>query len=151
MKEQQVFRSISELQRFSESFAKQIEPGQLIGLEGPLGAGKTTFVRFLVEALTSSDSKKLDVRSPTFGLFNEYPTTPAILHADLYRFYGKSEGEILLELDHIGFRDYLATKTVLLIEWYDLVPSDPYCADFRLRFRYGKTESERELEVLSRP
>lgn len=52
-------------------------------LRGPLGSGKTTFTRALVEALPGSASA--EVASPSFTVCNHYPTIPPVLHCDLYR------------------------------------------------------------------
>ena len=52
-------------------------------LRGDLGSGKTTLVRFLVEALPDGD--RAEISSPSFTLCNVYPTTPSVLHCDLYR------------------------------------------------------------------
>ena len=72
-------------------------------LEGPLGAGKTTLVRGLLEALGLTEP----VRSPTFNLLHLYPTNPPVAHADLYRLAG-GHG--------IGLED-LADTHVVAIEW----------------------------------
>jgi len=87
--------------------APQIRRGDAIALQGPLGAGKTSFARALLRAL----GIKEDVPSPTFTLLQTYetPTFP-IHHFDLYRL--KSE----TELDEIGWDEALACG-VALIEW----------------------------------
>jgi len=63
--------------------AKPAEHVRAVLLHGPLGAGKTTFVRGFVEALPGSEAA--EVSSPSFTLCNSYPTRPAVLHCDLYR------------------------------------------------------------------
>lgn len=80
-------------------------------LEGPLGAGKTTLVRGLLEALGHEGP----VRSPTFNLLQAFDTDPPVLHADLYR-VSSAEGT--------GLEDYLDTH-VVLVEWPDRLPDDP--------------------------
>jgi tRNA threonylcarbamoyladenosine biosynthesis protein TsaE len=72
-------------------------------LIGELGAGKTTFVRGVLEALGHVGP----VRSPTFNLLQTFDTNPPVLHADLYRL-GSVAG--------VGIEDYLETH-VLLVEW----------------------------------
>ena len=59
------------------------EPLPVILLMGDLGAGKTTLIRFLVEALPGGENA--EVASPSFTLCNVYPTTPKVQHFDLYR------------------------------------------------------------------
>lgn len=91
--------------------AKRLRPGDLVRLEGPLGAGKTTLVRGLLEALGHLGA----VRSPTFNLLQAFSTEPPVLHADLYRVAG-AEGT--------GLEDYLDSH-VVLVEWPDRLPEDP--------------------------
>lgn len=82
----------------------------VIGLVGPLGAGKTTFVRGVVEARSGESSR---VRSPTFTLINEYPgTRPPLVHADLYRAEDPEAQET------IGLGEYF-NDVLLLVEWAD--------------------------------
>ncbi len=85
--------------------AEKLGPGDVVLLEGPLGAGKTTFVRGFLEALGHEGP----VRSPTFNLVQTFETTPPVMHADLYRVSG---------WQGIGLEEYLETH-VCLIEWPD--------------------------------
>lgn len=85
--------------------ARELRAGDVVFLHGNLGAGKTTLVRGLVEELGHS----APVRSPTFNLVQTFPTSPPVLHADLYRVSG---------YEGIGLEDYLDTH-VSLIEWPD--------------------------------
>ena len=90
--------------------------GLTIGLIGPLGAGKTVFVKGLAEGL-GIDSRV--VSSPTFVIAQQYaiPTGPeALHHVDLYRL------ESATELESIGFEDMLAAGQVLAVEWADRFP-----------------------------
>ena len=96
------------------SLVARLRAGDAVFLKGELGAGKTTLVRGLVEALGFSGP----VRSPTFNLLQTFDTDPPVMHADLYR-VGSHKG--------IGIEDYLETH-LCLIEWPDraigLVPED---------------------------
>ena len=92
------------------ALARRLAPGDLVRLEGPLGAGKTTLVRGLLEAL----GHKGPVRSPTFNLLQAFDTEPPVLHADLYR-VASAEGT--------GLEDYLDTHLVL-VEWPDRLGED---------------------------
>ena len=83
----------------------------VLSLEGPLGAGKTCFVKGLAEAL-NCDSK--GISSPTFSLIHEYTDGDVpFVHMDLYRL------ESAEELDALGFDDLLADSCLTAIEWGD--------------------------------
>ncbi len=119
-------------------FAKTLQPGDVVCLEGELGAGKTTFTQGLAVALGA----RRPVTSPTFCLVSEHPAHDILLvHMDLYRLHG--EDDVLA----IGWEDYLARGAVLVVEWYDragsLIPADAK----RVRLTRGPGgESERVLE-----
>ena len=88
--------------------------GEVIGLIGPLGAGKTVFVQGLAEGLGVTDA----INSPTFVIMNLYqqgrPQTASCLplcHIDLYRFDAP--------LETIGLDEYLHWNGVTAIEWAD--------------------------------
>lgn len=83
----------------------KFKPGDVVFLEGGLGAGKTTLVRGMLEGLGVTDP----VRSPTFNLIQVFDTKPPVMHADLYR---------LKSHQGIGIEDYLDTH-ICLIEWAD--------------------------------
>ncbi len=103
-------------------FAKMLHPGDIISLNGPLGAGKTTFVRGLVRSLGYLGR----VRSPTFTLINQYPTTPPIYHADLYRIFDPDE-ILALGLDEIREQN-----GILFVEWADRIPEVDEKATWRI-------------------
>ncbi len=94
--------------RLAEDLAMRLAAGDIIALEGDLGAGKTTLARALIRAI--ADDPALDVPSPTFTLVQTYPGRVPIAHLDLYRLGGPDE------LDEIGFDEAIETGAVL-IEW----------------------------------
>lgn len=101
--------------------------GTVVLLEGPLGAGKTTFARGVLEALGHVGA----VRSPTFNLLHEYPTDPPVLHADLYR---------LSAATGLGLEDYFDTH-LCLIEWPDRLAEPPPA--WRITIEFGDAETSR--------
>ncbi|WP_230980139.1 tRNA (adenosine(37)-N6)-threonylcarbamoyltransferase complex ATPase subunit type 1 TsaE [Oryzicola mucosus] len=93
-----------------EDLAMAIRPGDVLLLDGDLGAGKTTLARSLIRAL--ADNPRLEVPSPTFTLVQSYDTPVPLHHFDLYRL---SHGS---ELDELGFEEMLSDGAVL-VEWPD--------------------------------
>ncbi|HEX7670978.1 MAG TPA: tRNA (adenosine(37)-N6)-threonylcarbamoyltransferase complex ATPase subunit type 1 TsaE [Polyangiaceae bacterium] len=91
------------------SLARTLAPSDLVILRGPLGAGKTFLVRAVCRALGLDGS--LRVTSPTFSLVHEYPSTPPVLHADLYRL--RTAGEV----HALGLLEQRDEGKVLLVEW----------------------------------
>lgn len=94
--------------RFAQDIAAAVLPGDLIALDGDLGAGKTAFCRALIRSL--ADDKQLEVPSPTFSLLQPYALRIPVQHFDLYRLADPEE------LEEIGFFDELDTA-LTLIEW----------------------------------
>lgn len=100
-------KSLQGTELIAKTIAKTIVANDIIALHGGLGAGKTTFTRYLVKCLGSLDP----VSSPTFSLVNHYKSTPEIFHFDMYRI--KTE----YDLYSIGFFDYIDNNNILIIEW----------------------------------
>jgi tRNA threonylcarbamoyladenosine biosynthesis protein TsaE len=96
--------------------ANLVQGGEIIGLRGELGTGKTTFVRGFCAGIEVSH--KAWVRSPTFTLINEYQGRLPVYHIDLYRI-GRAE-----EIDALNLREYLYSDGVSLIEWIERLPAD---------------------------
>jgi tRNA threonylcarbamoyladenosine biosynthesis protein TsaE len=95
----------ADMRALGAELGKYWKAGDVVFLEGPLGAGKTTLVRGLLESLGVQDP----VRSPTYNLLQIFETDPPVLHADLYR---------VKSYQGIGIEDYLETH-LCLIEWPD--------------------------------
>lgn len=83
--------------------------GDLLILEGPLGAGKTHLVRAL--ALALGLPRGVRVTSPTFALVQEYPTLPPLAHADLYRL--RDSGGV----EDLGLEELRERGRLLAVEW----------------------------------
>ncbi len=99
-------------------FARGLRPGDVVALEGELGAGKTQFAKGIVKGLGGVPRA---VSSPTFVLLNIYDT-PAmkVFHLDAYRISGADD------LEAIGFEELLDEGGVVLVEWWqkvrDIIP-----------------------------
>lgn len=96
--------------RLAAELAPLLAGGDLLLLDGPLGAGKTFFTRALARALGLPQSTR--VTSPTFTLVHEYATEPPLVHADLYRLNDDHRG--VFELGLVGQRD---DGALLVVEW----------------------------------
>ena len=109
-------RSPEETERLGEGLAPALQVGDVILLEGPLGAGKTRFVVGLARGLAC----KARVRSPTFGLVHEYGGRITLAHLDLYRL---APGDV----EGLGIEE-LAQRAALVVEWGEKLPS-PWSED----------------------
>ena len=108
MKDVYQVNGVEETWAVAREFAAELRPGDVVCLEGDLGAGKTTFT----QGLAASLGAKRAVTSPTFCLVVEHPTDRFLLvHMDLYRLH--SEDDVLA----IGWEDYLAEGAILVVEW----------------------------------
>ena len=100
--------SVEETWGLARQFAQELKPGDVVCLEGDLGAGKTTFTQGLAAAL-GVDGR---VTSPTFCLVQEHRSGSTLLvHMDLYRLH--DEDDVLA----IGWEDYLSEGAILVVEW----------------------------------
>ncbi|WP_235935593.1 tRNA (adenosine(37)-N6)-threonylcarbamoyltransferase complex ATPase subunit type 1 TsaE [Devosia aurantiaca] len=98
---------------FGASLAPTLVPGDIVSLEGDLGAGKTALARAIIQALAKDPA--LEVPSPTFAIIQPYETTGgAVLHADLYRLADASEA------DELGLLD--DPDAIVLVEWANRAP-----------------------------
>ena len=110
----------------AREFAAELKPGDVVCLEGDLGAGKTTFTQGLAAALGVNGR----VTSPTFCIVQEHRGERNFLvHMDLYRLNGEDD------VVAIGWEDYLAEGAILAVEWPEraggLIPPDARHVRFR--------------------
>lgn len=107
-----IIHSEDEMREFAREMYKYIKPGDVVALNGELGAGKTLFVKAFCSAAGFAGSS-----SPTFAIVNSYPGDYTIYHFDFYRI--KKSGELM----DIGIEEYLADDhSVSFIEWAELFP-----------------------------
>jgi tRNA threonylcarbamoyladenosine biosynthesis protein TsaE len=125
-----VFRSDSEeaTAAFAGALAGVLPDGAVLALSGPLGAGKTAFVRGLARGLGLPPH--VPVTSPTYALVQVHPLPHGkpFVHADLYRL-GDDPGE----LEALGFRDWLGEARCVALEWAEVAPEALDAAHVRVR------------------
>ncbi|KRN25384.1 tRNA (adenosine(37)-N6)-threonylcarbamoyltransferase complex ATPase subunit type 1 TsaE [Lacticaseibacillus camelliae] len=103
------FDNETALQGFAESVAPHLVGGDVLLLDGDLGAGKTSFTKGLARGLGITDY----IKSPTFTLIREYPAGRLPLyHMDLYRLEGGGAGDL-------GLEEYFEGDGVSVVEWPD--------------------------------
>lgn len=106
--------TIEEMQVFGNLLAAMLREGDVITLDGQLGAGKTTLVQMIARALHTSQ----EAVSPTFSLVNIYEGDRKLNHLDLYRLESEEE------LESFEFEDYFYPEdSITLIEWSTRTPS----------------------------
>jgi tRNA threonylcarbamoyl adenosine modification protein YjeE len=102
------------LDAYASALAAELVPGDVVALSGPLGSGKTTFVRALVRALHGSDA---EVSSPTFVFRQRYQGEPPIEHVDLYRVEDPEQ-----ELPELALDEAFGPDWITLVEWPEHAP-----------------------------
>lgn len=110
---ERTFHSEQEFDAFAAAFARELRAGDVVGLSGPLGAGKTTFVKAVVKARLGTDPAS----SPTFTFWHRYPGTPPIDHLDLYRVDDPAD------LTELGLEEAFDGTSIVLVEWWRNAPA----------------------------
>jgi len=135
-----VTKSEAETVRLGRSLAADLRAGDVVLLEGVLGAGKTALSRGIASGLGVPEE---EVRSPTFTLVNPYQGRLPVYHVDLYRI------DTARDLDELGLEEILGTDGVAIVEWAErlAVWRPPYALVVRIEDRGG---SEREIRIEDR-
>ena len=127
-----ISRDPEETRRLAACLAPHLQPGDILALEGDLGAGKTCFVQGLAAAL----GVRGRAASPTFIVMRRHEGPLPLFHADAYRLSGADE------LEDAGLDDWIS-EGVVAIEWADLVaaalPAD------RLTIRFCGADADRPI------
>ena len=114
-------KSLDETKKLAQAFSKSLnENGLFVTLTGDIGAGKTQFIRYVLEFLNVDEK----ITSPSFVILNEYKSEKfPIYHFDLYRLEEKGLKSIVSEL-----REYSKNKMLTFIEWaefaHDEIPQE---------------------------
>lgn len=136
-----VSRSVRRTMSLGRKLGKLVQGGEIIGLVGELGVGKTAFVRGF--AAGAGVGKDAWVRSPTFTLINEYQGRLPVYHIDLYRIGGADE------VEGLNLREYLYSEGVSLVEWFDYLPAAEVDEFLEIRIAHAGPTT-RELTFVAR-
>ena len=117
-----ILHNLSDTNRLGHMLAEAVSTCGIAALllRGPLGSGKTTLTRSLVEAMPGGD--QAEVGSPSFTLCNYYPTQPPVMHSDLYRSPGSLPDEIAEGLDN--------PQILSVLEWSEYLPEAEMPQDY---------------------
>jgi tRNA threonylcarbamoyladenosine biosynthesis protein TsaE len=126
--------SPEETKSLAAKVAKLLTGGEVIGLVGELGMGKTCFVKGLAQGLGIAEE---EVYSPSFTLIAEhYQGRLPLFHIDLYRLEGKEIGEL-------GLEEYLYSLGVAVVEWFNYLPTGVVEECLRVTLLEGRGEERR--------
>mgnify|MGYP001357384669 CR=1 FL=1 len=124
--------NLAETLNIGEKLSQKLNPQSIVLLKGPIGAGKTSFVKGIAKGLAISE----DITSPTFALSHHYYSgkTP-LIHIDLYRLENiDSAKEVFFSEEE----EALQSQAILVIEWPELI--EPFIENFwKIEINYAKT------------
>ena len=123
--------NLKETLNLGEKLSKNLNPQSIVLLQGPIGAGKTSFVQGIAKGLSISE----DITSPTFSLSHHYDTGKIpLIHLDLYRLENISSAkEVFLSEEE----EAVESQAILVIEWPELI--EPFIDNFwKIKISYAK-------------
>ena len=128
-------------QKLAQKFQEKLKIGDVVFLEGEMGVGKTTFIKYLINYFQKKNKIKLsEVTSPTFNLLNEYKINRIqIYHYDLFRIKSFKD---LKNLDLFTNN----SNSITLIEWPQIIQKKPRnCIE--LKFTYSEDFKKRFIKI----
>jgi tRNA threonylcarbamoyladenosine biosynthesis protein TsaE len=134
-----VCRGPAETQAVASAVARTLLPGDVLLLDGDLGAGKTTFTQGLARAMGVAET----VTSPTFSLMRSYPTAFGVelLHVDVYRL------DTLADIVALGLPEILEDGAVAVIEWGEKAAAALGPEHLGVRLALTDADGERRLAL----
>jgi tRNA threonylcarbamoyladenosine biosynthesis protein TsaE len=127
--------SARETKTWGRRLASMLSGGELLGLSGELGAGKTCFIKGLARGLNLPEEQIL---SPTFTMIQEHHGRLPLYHIDLYRLD-------TVALDDMGLREYLFSDAVAAVEWFERLREAEELERLSVRISYSAAQT-RQIE-----
>ena len=123
--------NLNETLNLGKKLSEKLNPQSIVLLKGPIGAGKTSFVKGIARGLSVSE----DITSPTFALSHHYSSGKIpLIHLDLYRIENSFSAK---EFFFSEEEEALQKKAILVIEWPELI--EPLIKDFwKIEISYAK-------------
>lgn len=138
-----ISNSYEDTLEIGKCFANELKPGDIVTLDGDLGAGKTAFTTGVCKGLGISEY----VNSPTFTIVNEYRSGKIpVFHFDVYRLTSMDD------LYDIGWDDYVSSNGIVLMEWADIVKNelDDAYYEIIIKKRFDLGDDSREITICYR-
>ena len=132
--------SESQMQHFGRLLGQCLKAGDIVGLTGDLGAGKTTLTKAIAKGMGIEEH----ITSPTFTIVNEYDGDELkglipLYHFDVYRISDEEE------LYDIGYEEYFFGKAACVVEWANLIPNLMPVESLWLDLRLGVNHPEERI------
>ena len=123
--------NLTETLNLGKKLSQKLNPQSIVLLHGPIGAGKTSFVKGIARGLSINE----DITSPTFALSHHYSSGKIpLIHLDLYRLENSSSAK---EVFFSEEEEALQSEAILVIEWPELI--EPLIKDFwKIEISYAK-------------
>jgi tRNA threonylcarbamoyladenosine biosynthesis protein TsaE len=135
-------KSLADTKKFSENISKIVNKGDIIFLYGEIGAGKTTFVRYLINHLENENKIiNSEVLSPTFNIVYDYNVGKIqILHYDLYRLKNYND------ISQLGMFE-TSIDYIKIVEWPELIKPKPNDR-IDILFKYSELANSRKVKIV---
>ncbi len=127
--------NLKETEKFGIFLGENLKPGDVVCLNGDLGAGKTTLTKSIAKGLGIDDY----VTSPTFTIVNEYYGKTDLYHIDTYRLDDK------IDVDYLGFDEYFYSDGVTIVEWAEKI-RDALPEEY-MEINIKSHDDKRDLEI----
>lgn len=137
--EKHISQSAKDTHQLGFILGRSLPENAIVAFFGDLGAGKTTFIRGLVEGVGGIDLKQ--VCSPTFNFLNIYQGNKSMYHFDLYRLPRKEEFFVA------GFDEYFYAKGISCIEWAEKIEPFLPKETLRITFSYLQDPEHRQIAI----